>query len=67
MLIESDVSSTLALELASHALCRCVRSSSFACSQFYATEAGRAHFANQLNSIRYCVQETCNYDVRPTL
>ena len=26
-------------------------------SDFYATEAGRAHFANQLNSIRYCVQE----------
>ena len=24
---------------------------------FYRTEAGRAHFANQLNSIRYCVQE----------
>jgi hypothetical protein len=26
--------------------------------QFYATEAGRAHFADQLTSIRYCVQET---------
>lgn len=25
---------------------------------FYATEAGRSHFANQLTSIRYCVQET---------
>jgi len=32
-------------------------------SDFYATPAGRAHFANQLQSIRYCVQETCNYDV----
>lgn len=31
--------------------------------QFYATDAGRAHFANQLTSIRYCVQETCNFDV----
>ena len=27
-----------------------------------AAEAGRAHFANQLTSIRYCVQETCNFD-----
>ena len=27
-------------------------------SDFYATEAGRNHFANQLTSIRYCVQET---------
>ena len=26
-------------------------------SDFYATEAGREHFANQLKSIRYCVQE----------
>jgi hypothetical protein len=26
-------------------------------SDFYATEAGRAHFADQLTSIRYCVQE----------
>ena len=26
-------------------------------SDFYATDAGRAHFANQLTSIRYCVQE----------
>jgi hypothetical protein len=26
-------------------------------AQFYATDAGRAHFANQLKSIRYCVQE----------
>ena len=25
--------------------------------QFYATEAGRQHFADQLTSIRYCVQE----------
>ena len=32
-------------------------------SDFYATEAGRAHFADQLKSIRYCVQETCNFDV----
>jgi len=31
-------------------------------SDFYATEAGRAHFADQLTSIRYCVQETCNFD-----
>ena len=26
-------------------------------SDFYATDAGRQHFANQLTSIRYCVQE----------
>ena len=26
-------------------------------SDFYATEAGRAHFSDQLTSIRYCVQE----------
>ena len=26
-------------------------------SDFYATDAGRAHFADQLTSIRYCVQE----------
>ena len=32
-------------------------------SDFYATEAGRQHFADQLTSIRYCVQETCNFDV----
>jgi len=32
-------------------------------SDFYTTAAGREHFANQLTSIRYCVQETCNYDV----
>jgi len=31
-------------------------------SDFYATEAGRSHFADQLTSIRYCVQETCNFD-----
>jgi len=31
-------------------------------SDFYATDAGRAHFADQLTSIRYCVQETCNFD-----
>ena len=32
-------------------------------SDFYTTAAGRSHFANQLQSIRYCIQETCNYDV----
>jgi hypothetical protein len=32
-------------------------------SDFYATEAGRSHFANTLTSIRYCIQETCNFDV----
>jgi hypothetical protein len=32
-------------------------------SDFYTTAAGREHFQNQLQSIRYCVQETCNYDV----
>jgi len=32
-------------------------------SDFYATEAGRKHFTDQLTSIRYCVQETCNFDV----
>jgi len=26
-------------------------------SDFYTTAAGREHFANQLTSIRYCVQE----------
>lgn len=26
-------------------------------SDFYATEAGRKHFSDQLTSIRYCVQE----------
>ena len=26
-------------------------------SDFYATDAGRQHFADQLTSIRYCVQE----------
>ena len=26
-------------------------------SDFYATDAGRAHFRDQLTSIRYCVQE----------
>ena len=31
-------------------------------SDFYATEPGRQHFADQLTSIRYCVQETCNFD-----
>lgn len=31
-------------------------------SDFYATEAGRQHFSDQLTSIRYCVQETCNFD-----
>ena len=29
-------------------------------SDFYATDAGRKHFADQLTSIRYCVQETCS-------
>lgn len=32
-------------------------------SDFYTTDAGRNHFQSQLQSIRYCVQETCNYDV----
>ena len=32
-------------------------------SDFYSTEAGRQHFTDQLTSIRYCVQETCNFDV----
>ena len=32
-------------------------------SDFYATEAGRDHFSNQLLSSGYCVQETCNFDV----
>jgi hypothetical protein len=27
-------------------------------SDFYATEAGRQHFADQLTGIKYCVQET---------
>ena len=27
-------------------------------SDFYTTAAGREHFANQIQSIRYCVQET---------
>ena len=31
-------------------------------SDFYATNAGRQHFSQQLDSIRYCVQETCNFD-----
>ena len=31
-------------------------------SDFYATDAGRQHFADQLTSIRYCVQETANFD-----
>jgi hypothetical protein len=31
-------------------------------SDFYSTEAGRQHFRDQLTSIRYCVQETCNFD-----
>ena len=29
-------------------------------SDFYRTEAGRKHFTMQLDSIRYCVQETCS-------
>jgi len=32
-------------------------------SDFYTTPVGREHFSNQIQSIRYCVQETCNYDV----
>lgn len=32
-------------------------------SDFYGTEAGRTHLKNQLLGIRYCVQETCNFDV----
>ena len=32
-------------------------------SDFYTTAAGREHFSNQIQSIRYCVQETCNFDV----
>jgi len=32
-------------------------------NDFYATEAGRQHFANTLTSIRYCIQETLNFDV----
>lgn len=37
-------------------------------SDFYATDAGRAHFADQLKSIRYCVQEvgTASDAVQPT-
>jgi hypothetical protein len=31
-------------------------------SDFYSTDAGRQHFRDQLTSIRYCVQETCNFD-----
>ena len=29
------------------------------CPAQYATDAGRQHFADQLTSIRYCVQEVC--------
>ncbi len=29
-------------------------------SDFYRTDAGRKHFGMQLDSIRYCVQETCS-------
>lgn len=36
-------------------------------SDFYATEAGRAHFADQLTSIRYCVQETCETLIRSNM
>lgn len=32
-------------------------------SDFYRTEAGRKYFSDQVTSIRYCVQETANYDV----
>jgi len=32
-------------------------------SDFYRTEQGRKYFSDQITSIRYCVQETCNFDV----
>ena len=32
-------------------------------SDFYRTPQGRQYFADQLTSIRYCVQETANFDV----
>ena len=36
-------------------------------SDFYATQAGREHFKNQLQSIRYCVQEVRRSNMPPTL
>ena len=36
-------------------------------SDFYRSEAGRKYFADQLTSISYCVQNTCNYDVMVAL
>lgn len=32
-------------------------------SDFYHTPQGRIHFSNQLQSVKACVQETCNHDV----
>jgi hypothetical protein len=32
-------------------------------SDFYRTERGRAYFADQVKGVRYCIQETCNFDV----
>jgi hypothetical protein len=32
-------------------------------SDFYTTPAGRQHFSNQIQSIRYCVQETVRRNV----
>ena len=32
-------------------------------SDFYRHEAGRKYFSDQITSVRYCVQETANYDV----
>jgi hypothetical protein len=32
-------------------------------SDFYTTPAGREHFSNQIQSIRYCVQETVSRNV----
>lgn len=32
-------------------------------SDFYRTAEGRKYFADQITSIRFCVQVTCNYDV----
>ena len=34
-------------------------------SDFYATDAGRQHFADQLTSIRYCVQEVRSTPTAP--
>lgn len=32
-------------------------------SDFYRTAEGRKYFADQITSVRFCVQVTCNYDV----